>query len=311
MDKTCGTCGKCRNTHDGPYCYKGSSPRPVSPLRVMDCWVDPAEVEQAPVMTKVCSVCGRELPVSEFGRHSRTKDGYQPFCRQCHSEMNKGHRKRQAFENNEAPAKPEEVKKIVEESKPAKPSKPRKEGKPRGRKVAHPDTVVDGVKMHWCGCCKQYKPVEEFSKDSSNKSGLATQCKACRVVLEHERRVRKREAKKAFPTFQPAPALQDGDRVKLPDGEVREVVEIPPTPGGLLDTEIRRSQPPKVVVKRELKVTKSVSIEAYLTEIGRDEDGRKGHFYFNCMASELDKLMLVWNKNPLTVTLSFDEIVEG
>ena len=34
MDKTCGTCGKCRNTHDGPYCYKGSSPRPVSLLRV-------------------------------------------------------------------------------------------------------------------------------------------------------------------------------------------------------------------------------------------------------------------------------------
>ncbi len=47
MDKTCGTCGKCRNTHDGPYCYKGSSPRPVSLLRVMDCWVDPSEVEQA------------------------------------------------------------------------------------------------------------------------------------------------------------------------------------------------------------------------------------------------------------------------
>lgn len=199
MEKTCGTCGKCRNTHDGPYCYKGSSPRPVSLLRVMDCWVDPSEVEQAPVMTKVCSVCGRELPVSEFGRHSRTKDGYQPFCRQCHSEMNKGHRKRQAFENNEAPAKPEEVKKIVEESKPAKPRKPRKEtksGKPRGRKVLHPDIEKDGVLMHWCGHCKQYKPVEEFSKDSSNKSGLATQCKACRVVLEHERRVRRREEKK-------------------------------------------------------------------------------------------------------------------
>ena len=199
MDKTCGTCGKCRNTHDGPYCYKGSSPRPVSTLRVMDCWVDPSEVEQAPVMTKVCSVCGRELPVSEFGRHSRTKDGYQPFCRQCHSEMNKGHRKRQAFENNEAPAKPEEVEKIVAESKPTKPRKPRKEtksGKPRGRKVLHPDIEKDGVLMHWCGHCKQYKPVEEFSKDSSNKSGLATQCKACRVVLEHERRVRRREEKK-------------------------------------------------------------------------------------------------------------------
>lgn len=198
MERTCGTCGKCRNTHDGPYCYKGSSPRPVSLLRVMDCWVDPSEVEQAPVMTKVCSHCGRELPVSNFGRHSRTKDGYQPCCKECQSEMNKGHRKRQPVEHNEAPAKPEEVKKIIaENTQPPKPRKETKSGKPRGRKVAHPDTVVDGVKMHWCGCCKQYKPVEEFSKDSSNKSGLATQCKACRTKNEHERRVRKREAKKA------------------------------------------------------------------------------------------------------------------
>ena len=121
MDKTCGTCGKCRNTHDGPYCYKGSSPRPISPLRVMDCWVDPSEAEKAPVMTKICSHCGRELPVSNFGRHSRTKDGYQPCCKECLSEMNKGHRKRQPFENNEAPAKPEEGPSIGDKVQPITP----------------------------------------------------------------------------------------------------------------------------------------------------------------------------------------------
>ena len=32
------------------------------------------------------------------------------------------------------------------------------------------------------------------------------------------------EANKALPSFQPAPALQEGDKVKLPDGEVREVI---------------------------------------------------------------------------------------
>ena len=293
MSKCCGTCAKsCTDNVNGTVCSK--SGKPVSYLAVYDCWTDQAEPDPAP-LTKVCQRCGRELPIENFGRHVRTKDGYQPLCRECLREANTGKRKRQPWKTAEE----------VEAEKAAP-----KEPKTRGRKVSHPDKVVDGVTLHWCGCCKQYKPVEEFSKDSSNKSGLATQCKACRTKNEHARRVRKREAKKAFPTFQPAPALQDGDRVKLPDGEVREVVEIPPTPGELLDTEIRRSQPPKVVVKRELKVTKSVTLEAYLTTIGREEDGRKGYFHFACFASELDKLALVWNKNPITVTLSFDEIVE-
>lgn len=308
MDKTCGTCGKCRTTHDGPYCYKGSSPRPVSPIRVMDCWVDPDQAEKAPVATKVCSVCGRELPVSEFGRHSRTKDGYQPFCRKCHSEMNKGHKKRQGVEPGEAPAMPEEVRRIVAENTP--PPKPRKETKgrkPRGRKVSHPDIEKDGVLMHWCGHCKQYKPVEEFSKDSSNKSGLATQCKACRVVLEHERRVRKRAKKNAAEVVAEAAAAV---AAKVAHEYVEAQPKVDAPAGGIVFPKTLEKTVPKVVVKRELKITKSVTVEAYLTEIGRDEDGRKGHFHFACFASELNKLALVWNKSPLTVTLSFDEIVE-
>lgn len=155
MDKTCGTCGKCRNTHDGPYCYKGSSPRPISPLRVMDCWVDPSEAEKAPVMTKVCSHCGRELPVSNFGRHSRTKDGYQPCCKECLSEMNKGHKKRQPFENNEAPAKPEE-----------------------------PEVIPEGMKR--CYHCKQILPVSEFNKAAGAKDGLQSVCRSCISELNKE-----------------------------------------------------------------------------------------------------------------------------
>lgn len=61
MDKTCGTCGHCRNTHDGPYCYKSGYPRPVSPIRVMDCWVDPADVEKEPQATKVCATAATTI----------------------------------------------------------------------------------------------------------------------------------------------------------------------------------------------------------------------------------------------------------
>ena len=250
MEKRCGTCGKCRNTHDGPYCYKGSSPKPVSTLRVMDCWVDPADVEPEPAATKVCAHCGRELPVSSFGRHSRTKDGYQPYCKECQSEMNKGHKKREPFQHNEAPKKPEpeQVEKLPEgmkrcshckkvlpvsefnkhwkakdglqacckecqtEMTAAARKKRETEGQPvktRGPKSAHPAYVDEatGVTMRWCGHCKQYKPESEFSHDTSNKSGFATQCKACRVKHQKEVRERKRaKGQTKGETIAPKPA---------------------------------------------------------------------------------------------------------
>ena len=164
MDKDCGNCGHCRNTHDGPYCYKGSTPKPVSPIRTMDCWADPAEVQQPPVMTKVCSHCGRELPITNFGRHSRTKDGYQPCCKECQSEMNKGHKKRGPFQHNEPPAKPEE-----------------------------PEKIPDGMKK--CSHCGQILPVSEFRKHKGSPDGLQYACKACQVEMTTKAK-QKRTAKK-------------------------------------------------------------------------------------------------------------------
>ena len=39
--------------------------------------------------TKVCVKCGRELPVEEFNKHSKSKDGLQPYCKECQSEAYK------------------------------------------------------------------------------------------------------------------------------------------------------------------------------------------------------------------------------
>lgn len=33
--------------------------------------------------TKICSKCGRELPLSEFNKCKRNKDGLQPYCKDC------------------------------------------------------------------------------------------------------------------------------------------------------------------------------------------------------------------------------------
>ena len=46
--------------------------------------------------TKVCKRCGRELPLHEFGRHARTADGLQMYCRQCNSDAMKRTRMKKA-----------------------------------------------------------------------------------------------------------------------------------------------------------------------------------------------------------------------
>ena len=161
MSNYCNTCQHCRVTIDGPHCFKGKA-KPVSPLSMGDCWEPVSAPPQ--VATKVCSRCGRELPITNFGRHSRTKDGYQPCCKECQSEMNKGHKKRGPFEHNEAPAKPKE-----------------------------PEKIPEGMKK--CSRCGQILPVSKFNKHKDSTDGLQYYCKECQVAAATEAK-KKRGAKK-------------------------------------------------------------------------------------------------------------------
>jgi len=291
MDKICGNCHYfIMHQAHGPWCTQKR--KEVSFLKSApdECFAEPGSVEES-APTKICKRCGRALPLTAFGRHSRTKDGYQPLCNECLSEQNKGHRPRQAWKKADS---------ALEDGNP----------KRRGRVSAHPDYVDEetGQEMHWCGKCKQYKPTDQFNKNRANASGLESYCKECSVAHERERRARKRAEKKASEATVEA-AAKVAAEVAHEYAEAQPAVNFPA--GGVQLPETIQKTVPKVVVKRELKITKSVTVEAYLTAIGRDEDGRKGYFHFDCFASELDKLTLVWNKSPLTVTLAFDEIKEG
>lgn len=46
-------------------------------------------MEEKNTQTKVCNCCGRELPVDQFGKHAKTKDGLQPICKECRSKKSK------------------------------------------------------------------------------------------------------------------------------------------------------------------------------------------------------------------------------
>ena len=188
MNKICGNCHYYANSPmHGPWCTKNR--KEISYLQnAYDCWTEPGTAPAEEIQMKVCSRCGRELPITNFGRHSRTKDGYQPCCKECLSEMNKGHKKRGPVEHNEPPKKAPEL-------------TPEQMGIGKGRRSTHP-TYIDkdtGITMKWCKGCKQYKPIDEFHHNKANKDGHEFDCKAChnaRVSAQHARRRAEKKAEK-------------------------------------------------------------------------------------------------------------------
>ena len=43
-------------------------------------------METDEITTKVCSRCGKELPITEFYEHKRSKDGFASMCKACHKQ---------------------------------------------------------------------------------------------------------------------------------------------------------------------------------------------------------------------------------
>lgn len=47
--------------------------------------------------TKICAKCGRELPIENYNKNSKTKDGLQRHCKECAREYAKA-----SYENKKA-----------------------------------------------------------------------------------------------------------------------------------------------------------------------------------------------------------------
>ena len=75
-------CGNCKNYIQGKA-QCGLTNKEVGFLDVKTCYEAPDKTEPK---TKVCKRCGRELPLHEFGKHARTADGLQVYCRECAKE---------------------------------------------------------------------------------------------------------------------------------------------------------------------------------------------------------------------------------
>lgn len=54
--------------------------------------------------TKVCSCCKIEKPLSEFGKNVRDKDGYDYYCKDCKSKIQRENRLKRLAKETDAPA---------------------------------------------------------------------------------------------------------------------------------------------------------------------------------------------------------------
>lgn len=111
------------------------------------------------MITKFCPGCNRDLPTTEFSKHTGNSTGYQSRCRPCESERAKA-RRAQGKATPRKPCDPIEVERIWAE---------------RG-----------GVKR--CAKCGKVRRRIQFRTKRKSKDGAASECSQCRNAGDRQRR---------------------------------------------------------------------------------------------------------------------------
>lgn len=78
-------CGECARYRIMPYCENicNKTGKVVPFLAQKECF-EPKEIEmEESKKTKVCKVCGKELPIEMFRKNTKSKDGYTDTCFDC------------------------------------------------------------------------------------------------------------------------------------------------------------------------------------------------------------------------------------
>ena len=119
---------------------------------------------------KVCSGCNQSKDKKEFNKDRTEKDGLHHYCKECASFYSKLY-----YENNKEYVKNKN--KIYGQNNKEKISKREKENR-KNNKTHRKEIGTWSEKL--CPCCGQMKLAEEFSHNSTEKSGLGTYCKDCK-----------------------------------------------------------------------------------------------------------------------------------
>lgn len=106
---------------------------------------------------KRCTVCKEVLPLEDFPKNKRSKDGFWHMCKKCNNKRNR---------------KYQQAKKIEKYLKDSQ-------------------TTLTTVKEKRCAGCGEVLPSEEFYKNHRNKDGLSYKCKKCLTKQSKEYQIEK------------------------------------------------------------------------------------------------------------------------
>jgi hypothetical protein len=117
---------------------------------------------------KICPICEKYKPNSDFYLDKKTRDGLFMWCKECHKEYGRMMYRYWYPRPNE-----KELSKSRREKYSGKAIKNLKE------KTAERKKSQKTSDFSICSQCKKKKPASDFHKTWRNKSGLSSWCKEC------------------------------------------------------------------------------------------------------------------------------------
>lgn len=190
-EKTCGHCVRLRKS-DG-YCRKRGVY--VNALAEETCFIGPDDNETPESASrsrkerkKICKKCGRTLPIYQFPRHPKSRDGHSCTCLECYSENMKAIQAKLA------------------------------EGRPKKEKPL-PELLPDGMKR--CKRCGRVLPVSNYGNHPTSSDHLHPLCNECRSEIGRES-YEKRCAKRGIT---PKPKREPIQQVKAGPDPITELSE--------------------------------------------------------------------------------------
>lgn len=87
---------------DVDFIYNLKEIHPIHARKLLELWYkryNDVYIKKNKPVTKVCSSCGKELPIDSFWKNSKTPDGYQIWCKDCTRKSKKKSKKRNKNKN--------------------------------------------------------------------------------------------------------------------------------------------------------------------------------------------------------------------
>ena len=149
--------------------------------------------------TKVCTVCGRDLPLDEFNKNSRNPDGLGDRCRECCSIYNRERyaKNRERFKSDAKAYSENNPEKVLETRLRTCSKNPTSKNAYRVVEAALKcGRLVNPEVCYGCGCGSSEHRIEAHHHDYAKPLDVVWLCTPCHRRMDAQRRIR--EGKKPY-----------------------------------------------------------------------------------------------------------------